>query len=74
MQHVNLIEAFQRGMQALLRFLGVMGSWIINHPNGILYILIVVGCFFFRYFALLTIISLLAWSWFYGANYAERNY
>ena len=63
MQQPNLIEAFQRGMNALLHFLGLMGGWIVSYPNRIFYILLVLWCFFFPYFGLLMVVSLLCWAW-----------
>ena len=63
MQQPNLIEAFQMGMNALLRFMGLMGGWIVSYPNRIFYILLVLWCFFFPYFGLLMVISLLCWAW-----------
>jgi hypothetical protein len=73
MQQPNLIEAFQMGMNALLRFMGLMGGWIVSYPNRILYILLVLWCFFFPYFGLLMVISLLCWAWSGGYD-GQRDY
>lgn len=74
MQTYNFIESFQRGIRILLWALGMVGDWIINHPNRVLYVLIVICSFFARYFAIVILICLLAWSWFYGDTRAWRDY
>ena len=66
MQDWNIIDSYQKGMNMVVRFLGLIGGWIVNYPNGVFYILLVLGCIFLPYFALLTVVSLLCWSWTYG--------
>ena len=74
MQGIDIFEAYQNGMRAIIRFLGLIGEWIVNYPNGIFYLLIVLGCLFIPFLSLILVISFLCWSWSYGGDYARRNY
>ncbi|MFA5102740.1 MAG: hypothetical protein WC525_06260 [Candidatus Thermoplasmatota archaeon] len=66
MQHVNLIESFQRGMHVVVRFLGLMGRWIVSYPNGIFYVLLIIGAILVPYFATFLLVTMLCWA--YGGN------
>ena len=63
MRNWNLIDGYRRGMNAIIRFLGLTGGWIINYPNAIFYFLLVLGSIFLPYFAVFLVISLLCWSY-----------
>jgi len=50
-------------MHALVWFMGLTGEWIISHPNGLFYILILLVCIIFPPIAIITVISFLCWAW-----------
>jgi len=68
MQQPNLIEAFQMGMHAILRFMGLLGEWIVSYPNGVFYILILLGCILIPPLAIIIVISFLSWAWSGGCD------
>lgn len=53
-------------MHVVVRFLGLMGRWIVSYPNGIFYVLLIIGAILVPYFATFLLITMLCWA--YGGN------
>lgn len=71
MQHMNLFDAYHRGMGTIFHFLGLIGKWILGYPNGVFYILLFLGCLFIPYLAVFLVVCLLSCSWLFGGDYAR---
>lgn len=69
MREDEISYGFHRAIGALITALGAFGGWIVNHPNKIFYFILLLACFFFPYFAVFLILSLLCWA--RGRYYAQ---